>query len=194
MATQFGTLLKDVLRRYLLKRAVVSELRQVHEESRRVWTSLARSLQIHALGGVDKALPLPLSNRVCGALRRGAAGVHPGVQEFDAQGLERFGLRLQAVMGNAAETLWLTNYYAPRPDFPVLEHDSPERETYQQYVDSYRDEFKIIIASVEGLTRKDFERAYRPARPPDPEPEPGQVQSTNPSPPLPDRGSSPPNR
>ena len=64
MTTQLGTLLKDVLRRYLLKRAVVSELRQVHEESRRVWTSLARSLQIHALGGVDNALPLPLSNRV----------------------------------------------------------------------------------------------------------------------------------
>ena len=63
VATQFGTLLKDVLRRYLLKRAVVSELRQVHEEARRVWTSLARSLQIHALGGVDNALP-PLSNRV----------------------------------------------------------------------------------------------------------------------------------
>lgn len=89
-------------------------------------------------------------------------------REFDAQGFERFGLRLQAVMGNAAEILWLTHYYATRPDFPVLEHDSPELETYQQYVDSYRDEFKNIIASVKGLTREGFERVYRPARPPAP--------------------------
>ena len=97
------------------------------------------------------------------------------MQEFDAQGFERFGLRLRAVMGNAAEILWLTHYlrhpagtYATPQDFPVLEQDSPELETYQRYVDSYRDEFKSIIASMEGLTREDFERAYRPARPPEP--------------------------
>ena len=89
------------------------------------------------------------------------------MQEFDAQGFERFGLRLQAVIGNTAEILWLTHYYATRTDFAVLEHDSPELETYQRYVDYYRDEFKNIIASVEGLTREDFERAYRPARPRD---------------------------
>ena len=74
-------------------------------------------------------------------------------------------------MGNAAEILWLTHYYATRGDFPVLEHDSSELEPYQQHVDSYRGEFKNIIASVKGLTREDFERAYRPARPPEPPPD-----------------------
>ncbi|MEN1941734.1 hypothetical protein WCE39_11670 [Luteimonas sp. MJ174] len=71
-------------------------------------------------------------------------------------------------MGNAAEVLWLTNYYKTRPEFPVLKTDSPKLEAYQKYVDSYRDEFKNIIASVEGLTREVFERAYRPTRPPEP--------------------------
>ncbi|MEN1929203.1 hypothetical protein WCE37_09440 [Luteimonas sp. MJ250] len=203
VGTQFGTLVKDVLRRYLLKRAIVSELRQLHEESRRVWTSLARTLQIHSLGGVDPSLPLPLSNRAYAGhyddallvftrvQRTAMALVHKYVdevnlgiedlrasikqlndshhrQEYDGPGFERFGLRLQAVMGNAAEVLWLTNYYMTRPEFPVLEADSPELEAYQKYVDSYRDECKSIIASVTGLTREDFEHAYRPARPPGP--------------------------
>lgn len=56
------------------------------------------------------------------------------------------------------------------PEFTVLEPDGPELETYQRYVDSYRDEFKNIIASVEGLTREDLEPAYRPARPSEPPP------------------------
>ena len=54
----------DLVRRHLLKRAVVSELRQVYDESDRLWQSLARSLQMYSLGALDPALPLPISNRV----------------------------------------------------------------------------------------------------------------------------------
>jgi len=64
LASQFGVLLKDVLRRWWLKRAIVSELRQVYEEAGRIWVSLSRSLQMYSLGGLDPGLPLPLSNRV----------------------------------------------------------------------------------------------------------------------------------
>lgn len=64
IATQFGVLLKDVLKRWLLKRAIVSELRQIYEEAGQTWTNLARSLQIYSLGGIAPSLPLPISNRV----------------------------------------------------------------------------------------------------------------------------------
>ena len=161
VATQFGTLLKDVLRRYLLKRAAVSELRQVHEESRRVWTSLAADPRAGRRGQRAAAVEPGL----CEPLRRGAARVHPGTADRGEL------IHKTASIGRSStpKASRLPHYYATRPDFPVLEHDSPELETYQQYVDSYRDEFKNIVASVKGLTREDFERAYRPARPPEPD-------------------------
>lgn len=201
IATQLGHLFSDVIRRYLLRRAVVSELRQIHEEARRVWTSLARSLQIQSLGGIDNSLPLPLSNKAYSSYygesllvftrvqRIAIELIHKYVEEanaglaelrhsihrlndlhcergLDEASIQRFGHKLTATMSIAAETMWYTNYYIARPDFPILENSGPWLEAYQKYVDSYRDELKNIVASVAGLTRDDFERAYRPSPPP----------------------------
>lgn len=201
IATQFGHLASDVVRRYLLKRAVVSELRQIHEESRRVWTSLARSLQMHSLGLIDNSLPLSLSNKaysnhygeallVFTRVQRIAIElIHKYVEEvnsglvdlrssinrlnddyyestLDQVQLVRFGHKLKSIMSISAEIMWYTNYYMSRPNFPILETSGPQLEVYQKYVDSYREEIEKTIASVKGLTREDFEKAYRPSSPP----------------------------
>src|SRR5690554_4410003 len=89
-ATQFGHLISDVIRRYLLKRAVVSELRQIHEESRRIWTSLARSLQIQSLGGIDNSLPLPLSNKAYSSYYGDALLVFTRVQRIAIELIHKY--------------------------------------------------------------------------------------------------------
>lgn len=64
IASQFGTLIVDYMRRRWFKRHIVGELVQLHEDTERTWLAYTRSLQICALNGVDNAHPLPLSNKV----------------------------------------------------------------------------------------------------------------------------------
>lgn len=64
IAAQITAVLKDMTYRFWLKRAIVSELSQLVEETNRVWLNYSRDLQMHSLGGIPNGVPLPLSNHI----------------------------------------------------------------------------------------------------------------------------------
>lgn len=64
LVSRFGDVLRDVGRRWLMRRAVLSELVELDDRASQVWMSLARSLQLHSLGTIDGFATLPITHRV----------------------------------------------------------------------------------------------------------------------------------
>lgn len=84
--------------------------------------------------------------------------------------LGAYGSRMQALMTTTALARWMIAYYLRHPDFPELRRDGEELEQYRKYADGVQDELRNIIASVKGLSPKDFERYSTPSPPPGPVP------------------------
>jgi hypothetical protein len=57
-------LIKEIWNRHRVRKCLVEELDELHNELRRTQLQYARQLQIHALQGIDNGVPLKLSNHI----------------------------------------------------------------------------------------------------------------------------------
>ena len=77
---------------------------------------------------------------------------------------KRYHSALRALMMTTAMTRWGAVYHLRRPDFPVLEPDSEDMDSYRAYLDEREADLDHTEKSVVGLTLEDFKSHARKER------------------------------
>lgn len=141
IAAQITAVLKDATYRYWLKRAIVSELSQLAEETHRIWLNYSRDLQIHSLGGISNSVPLPLSNHIFANHYKDAVLAFTRTQRIAMQ-------MIHSYIGQVNEAAGAMHKLVSEVNEKKIREGSVERQLYQLHGERLRGALETV-----GLAR-----------------------------------------